>query len=688
MFDHPVRNRSAHRVSQRFVPRIEQLEDRTVPAITLPDAFQSTVFASGLQQPTAMEFAPDGRIFVAEKGGTVRIVANGNPLATPFLSLPVDTASERGLIGITLDPNFGANGFVYVYYTTQGPNIRNRVARFTADPGNPNVALPGSQVVLLDNIPSLAGNHNGGALHFGPGGKLFIAVGDSGSTPQNAPNLGSLSGKLLRINPDGTIPTDNPFFNTAGARKEIFARGFRNPFSFAINSTGRIFVNDVGQSKFEEIDDVTAGQNYGWPTVEGPGTGAGLTPPIYSYAHLASGGSAITGGVFYEASAFPTQYQGNYFFADYLRGFIRRLDPANGNQVALFANQVPGPVDLDVGPDGNLYVLSIFNEGIIKISPGANPVVVASAPLNGRPLVRVLDASTGEVKLSFFPYAPGFTSVVRVAVGDVNGDGASDIITAPGPGSASLIRVFNGLTGTAFPGKLGGFRAFAGSSDSGAHVAAADFNGDGKADIVVGAGKIGLVRVFSGANQAVLANFAAYGAGFVGGVRVAVGDVNNDSTPDIITAPGPSPGQEPRVRTFNGLTGTALAGPFGSFLAYEATFTGGLFVAAGDLDGDHLADIITGAGVNHAPTVHVYLSTDPTNPISFDAYPASFLKGVRVAAGDLNGDGLTDVLTAPGSGPENRVLIFDATALGPPPTKQLVPFTPTGPTGVFIASKR
>lgn len=678
---------SARRVCQRFVPQLEALENRTVPAITLPDAFQEDFLGGGLSQPTAMEFAPDGRIFVAEKAGKVRIVENGTLLATPFLTVPVNTFSERGLVGITLDPDFATNGFVYLYYTTPGPSILNRVVRFTADPMNPNQVLPGSDMPLLDGIPSLGGNHNGGGMHFGPDGKLYIAVGDSGITPQNAPKLNSLSGKILRINADGTIPTDNPFFNTPGARQEIFARGFRNPFTFAISAAGRILVNDVGQRTFEEIDDVMAGKNYGWPTLEGPGVQPGLVPPIYFYSHRASGGDAITGGVFYEDTVFPTPYQGNYFFADFLRGFIRRLDPSDGNKVHLFAQKVPGPVDLDVGPDGNLYVLSIFAGGIIRISPGANPYVAAVAPVNGQPQVRIRDASSGALKLKFFPYPAGFTASVRIAVGDVDGDGASDFITAPGAGSPPIIRVFHGLTGLRLPGTQGQFQAFPQGIGAGAFIAAADFDADGKAEIVVGAGKGNRVRVFSGADRSILADFTAYDAGFTGGVRVAVADTDHNGTPDIITAPGP--GMAPQVKVFAGLTGTPQAGPLSNFLAYDASYTGGVYVAAGDLDGDDLADIITGPGGNHTPTVHVYRSTDgdPTMPASFDAYDAAFLGGVRVAAGDVNGDGKADIFTAPGTKPEKRVRIFDGATLGPPPLKDLVPFSPSN-NGVFIASKR
>ena len=162
---------------------------------------------------------------------------------------PVTTNSERGLLGIAFDPNYATNRYVYLYYTRATPSIKNRVSRFTASVANPDLVTAGSEVVLLDDIPSDAGNHNGGAVHFGLDGKLSIATGDGGQTSANSQSLATLAGKLLRLNPDGTIPADNPFVGTAGARGEIWARGLRNPFTFGIDpTTGKIHINDVGQN--------------------------------------------------------------------------------------------------------------------------------------------------------------------------------------------------------------------------------------------------------------------------------------------------------------------------------------------------------------------------------------------------------------------------------------------------------
>src|SRR5689334_781001 len=163
-------------------------------AATLPNGFSETRIATGLASPTAMAVAPDGRVFVAEKGGTLRVVKNNALLAQPFLTVSVSTQSERGLLGVAFDPDFANNQFVYVYYTTASSPIHNRVSRFTASSTNPDVAASGSEVQLL-NLPTLnAGNHNGGAIHFGTDGKLYIGVGENAVTG-NSQSLDTPLGK-------------------------------------------------------------------------------------------------------------------------------------------------------------------------------------------------------------------------------------------------------------------------------------------------------------------------------------------------------------------------------------------------------------------------------------------------------------------------------------------------------------
>jgi glucose/arabinose dehydrogenase len=218
----------------------------SVGAATLPEGFTETQI-SGLSAPTAMAIAPDGRIFVCQQGGALRVIKNGVLLPTPFLTLSVDSAGERGLLGIAFDPSFSSTNALYVYYTVPSEPRHNRVSRFIA---NGDVVVPGSETIILELDPLTgATNHNGGAIHFGPDGKLYIATGEN-ATGSHAQTLSNMLGKILRINANGTIPTDNPFFNQAvGNDRSIWALGLRNPFTFAFQpGTGRMFINDVGQN--------------------------------------------------------------------------------------------------------------------------------------------------------------------------------------------------------------------------------------------------------------------------------------------------------------------------------------------------------------------------------------------------------------------------------------------------------
>lgn len=357
-----------------IVPPLAQADPpERVLAATLPAGFTESPVAMGLSSPTAMAIAPDGRIFVAEQGGQLRVIKNGSLLAAPFVSVTTDTDGERGLLGVAFDPDFAANKYVYVYYTVQASPPHNRVSRFTA---NGDRAVSGSEalVLRLENLSS-ATNHNGGALHFGPDGTLYVAVGENANA-SNAQTLNNRLGKILRINADGSIPTDNPFYNqAAGDNRAIWSLGLRNPFTFAFQpGTGRMFINDVGASTREEINDGIAGSNYGWPDCEGPCQPANPKHrnPIYSYAHSGAPptGCAITGGTFYNPATaqFPSEYVGDYFFADHCSGWIRRFDPSSGTSTEL-ATGLDSPVDLKVANDGSLLYLERGSGGrLMRIS--------------------------------------------------------------------------------------------------------------------------------------------------------------------------------------------------------------------------------------------------------------------------------------------------------------------------------
>jgi glucose/arabinose dehydrogenase len=357
---------------------VETLEQRIVLS-TLPAGFTQTLVTSQDVSPVSlvdsvqMEIAPDGRIFVTQKEGTLRIVnPDGHVEAEPFVSLAVDSNGEAGLLGVTLDPNFSANGYVYVYYTVPGAASHNRVSRFTADG---NTAVPGSELILLElnDLSSDSRFHNGGALHFGLDGKLYVSVGEN-NHPENSQSLDTLLGKVLRINADGSIPTDNPFYNTAtGVNRAIWSLGLRNPFTFAVQpGTGRIFINDVGAAAWEEINEGVPGANYGWPFTEGPTDNPNVTAPLFAYAHGETDdtGCAIIGGAFYNPAVpqFPADFAGDYFFADLCNGWLHRFDPETG-VVQDFMSGVEGIVDIDVTADGSLYLLTrgAAGDAIFKI---------------------------------------------------------------------------------------------------------------------------------------------------------------------------------------------------------------------------------------------------------------------------------------------------------------------------------
>jgi glucose/arabinose dehydrogenase len=304
-----------------------------------------------------MDFTPDGRLFVCQQGGALRVVKNGTLLDRPFIVLPVDASGERGLLGVAFDPAFTTNSFVYLYYTSKTPAAHNRVSRFTA---SGDTALAGSETVLLD-LDNLSGatNHNGGALHFGTDGKLYIAAGENANSA-NAQVLTNLLGKILRINPDGSIPADNPFAATAtGKNRAIWCYGLRNPFTFAFQpGTGRMFINDVGNSSWEEIDFGAAGVNYGWPATEGYTTNPAYRSPVFAYPHGSgtSAGNAIAGGAFYNppTGQFPASYLDDYFFGDFVNGWINVMNLADSS-VRNFGSGLGSVVDLKVGADGSLF---------------------------------------------------------------------------------------------------------------------------------------------------------------------------------------------------------------------------------------------------------------------------------------------------------------------------------------------
>jgi glucose/arabinose dehydrogenase len=361
-----------------MMPIAEPLEMRRFLAGG-PPGYRDEPWGGTIANTTAMEFAPDGRLFVLTQSGVVRIIdADGNLLPTPAISLPVRESSESGLLGIALDPAFASNQYVYLYYTTTPAPYINQISRFVM---TGNMIDPGSRAEIIQLGPG-GGLHQGGAIHFGADGMLYAGRGENG-TGTNAQRIDNLLGKLIRIDPAAydpadplaVIPPDNPtsFPGIAGSptgiNRAIWAVGLRNPFTFAVHPTsGRIMINDVGGTSFEEVDEGRAGHNYGWPATEGGFDSAqfpDFTPPLYYYGRTGlNGGTTIAGGAFYPSglpNPFLPQHLNKYFFGDFGRSWIGYVDPdappAAHSTHARFISTSQSIVDLKVDANGALYYL-------------------------------------------------------------------------------------------------------------------------------------------------------------------------------------------------------------------------------------------------------------------------------------------------------------------------------------------
>lgn len=333
------------------------------PIQSVENAFPGVTFSA----PVGVELAPGqpARAYVVEQGGTTappRIVTlePGDAAPTVFLDLSDRAASrnetEFGLLGLAFHPDYATNGRVFVHYTAPAsPRIAGervlvtRIAEFARSGADPLTADPASERVLLE-VDQPAENHNGGKIAFGPDGYLYIGLGDGGGAGdpfQNGQDLTTLLGALLRIDVDAVgvpygIPDSNPFALTDGPeRDEIYAWGFRNPWKFSITRAGEIWLADVGEDTWEEVDVIQGGKNYGWPRVEGPacfpiGSSCDLSPfeaPVTWYGHDGAGGFSITGGHVVEFA--DTELSFHYLYGDYVSGRMWAIAPGGTPQVVL-----------------------------------------------------------------------------------------------------------------------------------------------------------------------------------------------------------------------------------------------------------------------------------------------------------------------------------------------------------------
>ena len=338
--------------------------------------------ATGLSSPVHLASPPnDARLFIVEQPGRIRVVQNGQLIATPFLDIRerVLDGGEQGLLSVAFHPQYATNRHFYVYYTDNDGDLL--VERYTAPSAASNTADPATATTIIGIPHPSNSNHNGGQLAFGQDGFLYIGTGDGGAgndPPNNAQNRGVLLGKLLRLDvnpanpPPYAIPPTNPFVNQTGMRGEIWAYGLRNPWRFSFDRVGgTLYIGDVGQGSREEINAVprtTAGVNYGWKIMEGTAcTGflgicdqSQLTLPVHEYGTHDEGSCAVTGGFAYRGTAIP-EIAGLYFFSDYCRGGLRSFRLVNGaaTDVREWNAGVGGSItSFGEDRDGELYVIT------------------------------------------------------------------------------------------------------------------------------------------------------------------------------------------------------------------------------------------------------------------------------------------------------------------------------------------
>lgn len=331
---------------------------------------RAEVIATGLEVVWEVAFSTDGRLFLTERPGRLRLIDQGRLLPEPLAVLPVAAQGEGGLLGLALHPQFPQEPYLYLYYTyPQRDGLRNRVARFTLQG---NQAL--EPLVLLEGIP---GNtlHDGGRLRFGPDGKLYITTGDA-LQPALAQDPASLAGKVLRLNPDGSIPQDNPFPGSP-----VWSLGHRNPQGLAWHSeTGRLFITEHGPVGRDEVNLIQPGANYGWPLVVGRAGKEGLVDPIAEYTPAI----APSGAAFYTGEAFP-EWQGDLFFAT-LRGehlHRIRLDRTGREVIAqerLFPGEFGRLRSVAQGPHGLLYLTTSNRDGRGEPAPEDDRILRLAPP--------------------------------------------------------------------------------------------------------------------------------------------------------------------------------------------------------------------------------------------------------------------------------------------------------------------
>jgi glucose/arabinose dehydrogenase len=636
-------------------------------------------FVSGLSSPIDIVAPPDGsgRLFVVQQGGAIRVIENGQVLATPFLSLTGATilgGGERGLLSLAFHPNYAANGYFYVYYTRAGDGALT-IARYSRSTFDPRQANPASSLVLL-NIPhSTYANHNGGKLLFGPDGYLYSTHGDGGSgdDPLNSgQTLSTLLGKLLRIDVDSgspyAIPADNPFVGVVGVRGEIFAYGLRNTWRMSFDRlTGDLFLGDVGQGAREEISFLPAtsngGENFGWRVWEGARCNTSVattsqcaaliqTPPILEYDHSPSGagngvcGGSVTGGIRYRGTAIPG-LSGRYVFADYCTGRMwtawqeaggaweKAILADTGLLVSTFGEDANGELYFAAG--GTVYRL---------VADDADARALADSSGDSKADLVWRNAASGATALWVMNGLGKLSAAVLFSdpnwlvtnTGDFNGDGTADLLWRNATTGQTAIWLMNGTT------MLSSAVIFTSADWVVTH--AGDFNGDGRADLVwrnatTGQTALWLMNGTVVTSATVIFADAAW-------LVTHVADFNGDAKADLLWR--------------NAGTGTnAVWLMNGAAVQSSASFAvdrNWSVTQTGDLDGDGRADLIL-RNIAIGQTAAWLMSG---TVVTSSATLLTDFNATVVRAADLSGDGKADLIWHNRANGQTSVWMMNGTA--------------------------
>jgi uncharacterized protein (TIGR03118 family) len=630
---------------------VEALETRWVPSAT---AFQVTNLVSdipgtaqitdpNLVNPWGIALSPtSGPFWVADNGSDVATLyggdTNGSPISAKSLVVNIpDGAPDGQVFNSTSDfvvSNGTASGPAFFIFASENGDITG---------WNPNVPPPSPSTNAQIGTTVAGAVFKGLAIGSNASGNFLYATDfHNGHVDVFDKNfqLAHLSGSFT----DPNLPTGFSPFGIQNINGKIYV-------SYAVpDSAGH---DDVGGPGHGVIDVFDTNGNF----LQRLATGGQLDSPW---------------GMAMAPSNFGT-FSNDLLVGNFQDGRIQAFDPSSGQFKGTLTDASGAQIRINGlwgltfgngsgGGDKNaLYFAAGTNDeadgtfgSIRTTTSNAPPPIYAVGTGSGQaPEVKVFNGD-GTLKFDFMAYDSSFKGGVRVAVGDVNGDGIPDIITAAGTGGGPHVRVFSGKDLS----NLGSFYAYASNFTGGVNVSAGDVNGDGFADIITSPsmGGKGVVNVFSGLDDSLIRSFTAGNASFKGGVTVAAGDTNGDGVADIITGAGASMLKGPSVIVYDGQTNAVI----GNFMAYASNFHGGVFVAAGDINGDGVDEIITGAGQGGGPDVRSFNLNGTSAGPSFFAFPSNFNGGARVAARDLNGDGNAEIIVGEGPGGTPTVDTFNA----------------------------